>query len=81
MMPVHMEPYPTFLILKNDGKSDNYLVKLKLRRDTMSSMSDLYEFSMYFFDNGKPEEFLSILSNFIMTIEASGTLDMGAKIQ
>ena len=69
-MPVHMEPYPTFLILKNDGKSDNYLVKLKLRRDTMSSMSDLYEFKMSLFENGYPEEFLLFVRYFNMNIAA-----------
>ena len=74
-------PMITFIKGTYDGKSDKYFVRLKLCRDPMSSTSDLYEFSMYFFDNGKPEEFLLILSNFNMTIEASGTLDMGVKIQ
>ena len=47
----------------------------------MSSTSDLYEFKMYCFDHGKPEEFLSFIRNFNMTLAASGTLEMDTNIQ
>ena len=47
----------------------------------MSSTSDLYEFNMYLFDHVDLEEFLLLILNFNMTIEATWTLDMDAKIQ
>ena len=37
---------------------DKYFVKIKLCRDLTSEKSDLYEFKMALFNNGKPEEFL-----------------------
>ena len=43
--------------------------------------SDLYEFKMCLFNNGKPEEFLLFVRNFNMTLVASGTLEAGAKYQ
>ena len=49
--------------------------------DPTSQKSDLYEFKMVLFDNSKHEEFLLFIFNFNMTIEASGTLKSGAKIQ
>ena len=54
---------------------------MKLRRNPTSNTSDLYEFRMYFFDNSRPEEFLLFVSNFNMTLAASGTLESGTKIQ
>ena len=44
-------------------------------------MSDLYEFKMYFFNHGKPKEFLFFIRNFKMTLAETGTLDMDANIQ
>ena len=44
-------------------------------------MLDLYEFKMFLFDHGKPEEFLLFINNFNMTLLAIGTLDTEAKIQ
>ena len=65
----------------HDGKSDKYFVKLKLRIYPTSPTSDLYEFKISLFDNGKPEEFLFFVRNFNMTLLASGTLEAGAKYQ
>ena len=36
---------------------------------------------MSLFENVKPDEFLLFMHNFNMTIAASGTLEMGAKVQ
>ena len=36
---------------------------------------------MYFFDHGKPEEFLMFIRNFSMTLAVTGMLEMDAKIQ
>ena len=47
----------------------------------MSENSYLYKLKMALFDNGEPEEFLSFLQNFNMTLEASGTRNDGVKIQ
>ena len=75
MTQVHVEPPPKPLIkVKYDGKSDKYFVKLKLCRDPTSSTSDLYEFKMYLFENGNPEEFLLFVCNFNMTLVMTGTM-------
>ena len=53
-----MEPPPIPLIkIPYACKSEKDFVKMKLRRDPTSSMSDLCEFSMSLFDNGELEEF------------------------
>ena len=49
--------------------------------DPTSATSDLYDFKMYLFDNGDPEEFLLFMQNFNTTLAASETLMTGAKIQ
>ena len=71
MTQVHVEP-PTIPLIKGkyDGKSDKYLLKMKLRRDPTSSTADLYEFKMSLFDNGKPEELSLCMRNFNMTLVA-----------
>ena len=80
--PAHVKPPPIPLIMEMyNGKSDEDFVKLKLRRDPTYIMSDLYEFNMYLFYHGNREEFLLFIRNFNMTLAATGTLDMDAKIQ
>ena len=64
-----------------NGKSDKDYIQIKLRRYPMSSMSDLYEFKISFFDHGCPEEFLLFVHNFNMTLEATRMQDMDANIQ
>ena len=53
----------------------------KLHRYPTSEKSGLYKFKMAFFDNGEPEEFFLLVQHFKMTIEASGTLIVNAKLQ
>ena len=52
-----------------------------MRRDPTSEKSCLYEFKMDFFDNGDPEEFLLLVRKSNMTLDASGNLEMDAKLQ
>ena len=62
---VHVEPpLITLIKRKNNEKSDEDCLKIKLRRDPTSKKSDLYEFKMTLFDNGDPEEFLLFIRNF-----------------
>ena len=50
--PSHVEPPMIPLVTENfTGKSDGDDVKLKLRRDTTYSTSDLYGFGIYLFDH------------------------------
>ena len=78
--PAHVEPSPIPLIKElSTGKSDGDYVKLKLRRDPTSSMSDLYEFRMSLFFHGEPEEFLLFVWNFQMTLAATVTVETEAK--
>ena len=61
MTHVHVDPLMIPIIKENhDGKSDKYSVKLILRRGPTSSTSDLYDFKMYLFENGEPEEFFCL---------------------
>ena len=53
---VYIPPIP-LIQETHDDMSYKYFVKLKLRRDTMSSTLDLYEFKMSLFDNGDLEDF------------------------
>ena len=78
----HVEPPPIPLIQETyDRKLDKYFIKLKLRRDHMSSTSDLYELKMSLFENGEPEEFLLFVRNSNMTLTESWTLEAGMIIQ
>ena len=43
--------------------------------------SYFYEFKMYFFDKGEPEEFLLFVRNFKITINASEMLSANVNIQ
>ena len=63
--PNHVEPPPNPIIKETStGKSDGDYVKLKLRRDPTSSVSDLYELRMSLFDHGDPEEFFCLFGTF-----------------
>ena len=58
-LKVHVEPTLIPLIkIKDDDKSDQYSVKIKLFRYRTSEKSYLYELKMAFFDNGEPDDFL-----------------------
>ena len=63
------------------GKSDEDYVKLKLRRDTISSTSGPYKFSISSFDDDNRKEYLLFVQNFNMTLAAIGTHETDAKIQ
>ena len=68
---IHIDPPPIPLIqIMNDTKAEKYCVKIKLRKYTMSVKSYLYEFKMALFDDREPEEFLLLLQNLKMTINA-----------
>ena len=78
----HVEPPSIPLIQEtHNGNSDKDFVKLKLCRDPTLSTLDLYDFKIYLFDNGDPEEFLLFVRNLNMTLAASGTLEVGTKYQ
>ena len=57
--PARVEP-PQIPLVKETytGKSDGDYVKLKLRRDPMYSMLDIYEFMMSLFGDVDPEDSL-----------------------
>ena len=79
---MHLGPPPILLIkIKNDTKLDKDCIKNKVHRDTMSEKSDIYEFKMALFENGETEELLLSIHKFQTTLEASGTLSDGTKIQ
>ena len=54
MTQAHVKtPMITFIMGTYGGKSYKYLIKIKLRRDHTSIMSDIYSFRVSLFDNGK----------------------------
>ena len=76
-----MEPLPIPLIKEMyNGKSDGDFVQLKFLRYPTSSMSYLYEFKISLFEHGDPEKFLLFIRDFNMTLVATETLEMDAKI-
>ena len=63
------------------SNSDGDYVKLNLRRDPTSIMSELYKFRMSLSDHSKSKELLLVLRKFLMNIAAAGTLESEAKDQ
>ena len=57
------------------------MCEIKFCSHHTSQKSDLYEFNMVLFYNGNPEESLLFISNFNMTLEASGTLAADVKVE
>ena len=51
-----------------------------LTKSNQTDKSDLYEFNMALFDNGKPRK-LFFVYNFNMTLAVSGTLETDANVQ
>ena len=79
---MHVDPTLIPLIkINNDDKLDKYFITIELHRGTTSQKSDTYGLKTDLFDNGDLEEFLLFIWNFNMTLEASGTLKGGTKIQ
>ena len=55
----HLDPPPLHLIKSNlDSKMERDDVKVKLCRNPTLEKLYMYEFKMFLFDNGKPEDFL-----------------------
>ena len=79
---VYVDPPPIQIIeINNDEKLDKVCIKIKFPMDPTSANLDLYGFKMYLFYSREMEEFLLLISNFNMTLEASGTLVAIAKIK
>ena len=74
MTQPHVDP-PTITLIKenNYGKSDKYVVKIKLRGYPTSPTLDLYEFKFSLLDKGKLEELVLLVCNFKMTLAESGS--------
>ena len=79
---LHVEPPPIPLIKrKHNDNLEKDVVNIKLCRYPTSERLDLYEFKIFLFKNGNLEEFLLCVSNFNITLKASGMIDTGAKVQ
>ena len=71
--PAHVEPpLKTRIGETCNGKSDKDFVKIKLLRDTTSSMPDLCEFKMSLFGRGNPGKFMLFIRKFNMTLVETG---------
>ena len=70
VVQVHVEtPLIPLINCTHGDNPDKDFMKLKLRRDQTSEISDLYEFKMTLFENGDPEEFVLFIHNFNMTLD------------
>ena len=79
--PSHVKPPPIPLNKETStGRSYEYYIKLKLRRDPMSSTSDLDDFRMSLFDHGRSGKFLLFICKFNMAIATKGTLETHVKV-
>ena len=56
------------------------IIKVKMRRNPVSSGSETYNFKMKFFENGSPEELLKFPINVNNSIEGTGTITVGVII-
>ena len=55
---IHMDPPPTHLIKRNiDLNSDHHYIYIKLRINPTLKATDMYDFKIALFDNGKLECF------------------------
>ena len=62
---MHVKPPLVPLIKGNDDDiRDKDCAKIILRMNPMSQKSDIYEFKMALFDNGKPQNLLLFIRNF-----------------
>ena len=56
-----------------DGDRTTHIIKVKMRRNPSSVASETYKVNMNTLDDGQPEEFLSLLRNFNIATDGTGT--------
>ena len=74
-------PLVPLIKINLDLKSEKYYVKIKLCRKITSEKLDTYELKTNLFENGKPEEYLLIVQNYKIALEAPWTLTQISKLQ
>ena len=73
-MQARIEPLPIPLIkLEVDDYCTTHIIKVKMRRNPSSAASEKYNVNMNTFNDGQPEEFLSLLINFNTTTDGTGS--------
>ena len=76
---IHMYPPHTHLIKRNiELNSDHHYIYIKLRINPTLKATDMYDFKIALFDNGKLECFF-LKQSYQMVLEASGNITVGEK--
>ena len=76
---IETPPIP-LIKLEVDDESTNQIIKVNMRRQQSSVACKTYNINMKIFDNGQPEEFLSILNNFKIATEGTVTTTPSGQI-
>ena len=80
-MQARIEPPPILLIkLEVDDNRKTHIIKVKMQRNPSSATSETYNVNMNTFDDDQPEEFLSLLRNFKITTDGTGTTTTSVRI-
>ena len=73
-MQARIEPLLISLVkLEVDDDCTTHIIKVKMRRNTSSAASEMYNVNMNTFDDGQPEEFLSLLRKFKIATDVTRT--------
>ena len=77
----HIGP-PSILLIKVEleEESASNTIKVKIWRNPSTAMSETYNINMYTFKYVQPEEFLTLLKNFIIAIDGTGTTSWPGRI-
>ena len=77
-----IEPLPIPLLkaaVRNT--EETHIIKIMIRQDPASAISEAFKLKVQTFQNGKPEEFLQMMKDFNTGIDRTGTTSTSGKIQ
>ena len=76
-----IEPPPIPLIKVGiEEERASYMINVKIRRNPATAMSETYNMNVSTFEDGQPEEFFTLLENFRIAIDGTGTTSASGKI-
>ena len=80
-MQARIEPPLISLVkLEVDYYCTTHIIKVKMQRNTSSAASEMYNVNMNTFDDGQPEEFLSLLRKFKIATDVTRTTTLYGQI-
>ena len=80
-MQARIEPLPFPAVkVELEEKSQINIIKVKIQRNNTLATSVIYNINVSIFKDVQPEEFLTLLKNFTITIDGTGTVSRLGKI-